>query len=157
MKIRSLGIPGSHEITLDPRRDDRGYFMRVYDREFMASNGLVTTWVQENQSLSKRKGTIRGLHFQRPPYAETKLVRVIAGAVLDVLVEKFTHATRGPRRVNGSTTPALLGPAQPASAQVNVASAPALSTSGHDSPVDLGSPDGFPEREQRQARVPREG
>jgi len=49
--------------------------MRTYDREVFAARGLVTNWVQENQSLSRRRGTIRGLHFQVPPFAETKLVR----------------------------------------------------------------------------------
>lgn len=70
--------------------DDRGYFMRSYDRSIFEEHGLVTDWVQENQSYSKRKGVIRGLHFQAPPHTETKLVRVVQGAVLDVFVDLRT-------------------------------------------------------------------
>ena len=65
----------------------RGYFMRTYDCEIFAKLGLQTQWVQENQSMSVLQGTVRGLHFQRPPYAETKLVRALAGALFDVAVD----------------------------------------------------------------------
>lgn len=82
-----LEIVGCFEVRLESRRDDRGYFMRVYDRSAFAAQGLVTEWVQENQSLSRSRGTIRGLHYQRPPCAETKLVRVLSGEVLDVFVD----------------------------------------------------------------------
>lgn len=87
MEIKPLGLNGIYEITFDPKRDDRGYFTRLYDEMIFAEKNLTTRWVQENQSLSIYKGTIRGLHFQRPPHAETKLVRVAAGAILDVFVD----------------------------------------------------------------------
>lgn len=87
MEIRPLKLPGTFEILLNPRRDDRGYFMRVMDQKILSDHGLATAWVQENQSFSNRKGLIRGLHFQRPPHAETKLVRVPVGSVLDVFVD----------------------------------------------------------------------
>ena len=87
MKIRPLKLDGAFELTFDPKYDERGYFMRVYDEAIFAEYGLVTGWVQENQSLSKRKGIIRGLHFQKPPHTDTKLVRVTRGAVYDVLVD----------------------------------------------------------------------
>lgn len=87
MKIKPLRLDGTYEIIVTPKYDDRGYFMRVYDEEILREHGLKTFWVQENQSLSARKGLIRGLHFQKPPYAETKLVRVVAGAVFDVFVD----------------------------------------------------------------------
>lgn len=87
MDFRPLSCEGSYEIRPEVREDARGYFMRTYDRELFAAQGLVTAWVQENQSLSARRGTIRGLHFQVPPFAETKLVRVVSGAVLDVFVD----------------------------------------------------------------------
>jgi len=61
--------------------------MRVYDEAIFHEYSLQTSWVQENQSQSIRKYTIRGLHFQRPPHAETKLVRVVTGAILDVFVD----------------------------------------------------------------------
>jgi dTDP-4-dehydrorhamnose 3,5-epimerase len=87
MNIRPLRIPGAFEISLSPRGDERGHFMRTYDREIFRDQGLQTEWIQENQSLSRAIHTIRGLHFQRPPAAETKLVRVATGAVLDVFVD----------------------------------------------------------------------
>jgi dTDP-4-dehydrorhamnose 3,5-epimerase len=87
MEIKPLELPGTYEILLDPRRDERGYFMRVYDDDDFRSHGLVTDWVQENQALSSRKGIVRGLHFQKPPFAETKLVRVVIGTVLDVFLD----------------------------------------------------------------------
>jgi dTDP-4-dehydrorhamnose 3,5-epimerase len=87
MHIQPLRLPGTYEITLAPRKDDRGYFMRVYDETIFRDHGLQTTWVQENQSRSTRKHTVRGLHFQAPPHAETKLVRVTRGAIFDVFVD----------------------------------------------------------------------
>jgi dTDP-4-dehydrorhamnose 3,5-epimerase len=87
MHIRPLNIQGSFEITLAPRGDNRGYFMRAYDKKIFEENNLVTSWVQENQSYSKEKYTLRGMHFQKPPHAETKLVRAIAGVVFDAFVD----------------------------------------------------------------------
>jgi dTDP-4-dehydrorhamnose 3,5-epimerase len=87
MEIVPTKIDGLFEIWLRPREDDRGYFMRTYDQSIFQANGLQTEWVQENQSLSVVTGTLRGLHFQRPPNAETKMVRVLAGSVLDVAVD----------------------------------------------------------------------
>ena len=87
MKIEPLGIPGTWEVVFAPRGDERGYFMRTYDEALFAERGLVTSWVQENQSLSTETGIVRGLHFQRGRHAETKLVRALAGVVLDVIVD----------------------------------------------------------------------
>lgn len=87
MNFRSLKLGGAYEITLAPRRDERGYFMRTYDDAIFSQAGLGRPWVQENEACSLRKATIRGLHFQRPPHSETKLVRVVEGEILDVLVD----------------------------------------------------------------------
>ena len=87
MRIKPLKLGGTFEITMEPRRDHRGYFARSYDRDIFAAHGLTTDWIQENQSQSVQKDTIRGLHFQHPPYTETKLVRVVQGAILDVFVD----------------------------------------------------------------------
>jgi dTDP-4-dehydrorhamnose 3,5-epimerase len=87
MDIKPFRLSGAFGITLEPKRDQRGYFLRSYDETIFAQHGLINHWVQENEALSMRKGIIRGLHFQRPPHAETKLVRVIQGAVLDVFVD----------------------------------------------------------------------
>jgi len=66
--------------------DDRGYFFESWSKDSFAKNGLDLDFVQDNQSLSA-KGVLRGLHFQNPPFAQGKLVRVIKGAVLDVVVD----------------------------------------------------------------------
>lgn len=87
MKIISTGIEGIFLVQLLLREDERGYFMRTYDCTIFAQHGLQTDWVQENQSLSVLPGTVRGLHFQRGASAETKLVRVLAGKILDVAVD----------------------------------------------------------------------
>ena len=87
MDIKPFRLSGAFGITLEPKRDQRGHFLRAYDEAVFAEHGLSNHWVQENEALSVRKGIIRGLHFQRPPHAETKLVRVIHGAVLDVFVD----------------------------------------------------------------------
>lgn len=85
--IEDKQIPGVFEIRLLAHRDERGFFMRVYDEEIFKKNGLHRHWVQENHSRSNKKGVIRGLHFQFPPYAETKLIRCILGVVYDVFVD----------------------------------------------------------------------
>jgi len=87
MEFRKLDIAGLFEVTLSPFTDERGFFMRVYDADEFARAGLHREWVQENHSGSVRKGVIRGVHFQREPYAETKLVRCIRGTVFDVAVD----------------------------------------------------------------------
>jgi dTDP-4-dehydrorhamnose 3,5-epimerase len=87
MEIKELKLSGVYEITFDPRWDDRGFFMRTYDVKEFTGLGLHKEWVQENQSLSKKKGIIRGLHLQLPPFSETKLVRCVKGSVFDVCVD----------------------------------------------------------------------
>lgn len=66
--------------------DDRGYFMETFHKEKLHALGLNETFVQDNESMSD-KGVLRGLHFQAPPYAQGKLIRVIQGAVLDVALD----------------------------------------------------------------------
>jgi dTDP-4-dehydrorhamnose 3,5-epimerase len=87
MEIRPLRISGAFEIRFEVKQDERGHFMRSYDQTIFALHALNNSWVQENEAFSVRKGVVRGLHFQRPPYAETKLVRVVQGAILDVFVD----------------------------------------------------------------------
>ncbi|MCS6928068.1 MAG: dTDP-4-dehydrorhamnose 3,5-epimerase [Saprospiraceae bacterium] len=87
MEFRQRRLPGVWEIRLSPICDTRGFFMRTYDVQLFEEAGIHRPWVQENHSLSKRRGILRGLHFQFPPYAETKLVRCIRGAIFDVFVD----------------------------------------------------------------------
>ena len=86
MKLVARRLAGTFEVLPERHRDQRGYFQRWYDRETFARAGLPTEWVQGNESGSVR-GVLRGLHFQRPPHAETKLVRAVAGTVFDVFVD----------------------------------------------------------------------
>ena len=87
MKIKEKKLKGTFEIILEPRKDKRGFFMRVYDEKIFKEFGIHRDWVQENHSRTVQKGIIRGLHFQFPPYAETKLIRVIHGSIFDVFVD----------------------------------------------------------------------
>lgn len=87
MEFRQKNISGVLEVFLNPLKDERGFFMRTYDSEKFSANGVEHQWVQENHSYSNRRGIIRGLHFQLPPFAETKLVRCIKGKILDVFVD----------------------------------------------------------------------
>ena len=86
MQIRTTSFEGLIEIFPDVFADDRGWFYEFYKEETFKKNHLHYTFVQENQSFSK-KGVIRGLHFQHPPYAQAKLVTALTGKVLDVVVD----------------------------------------------------------------------
>jgi len=87
MEIKERRLKGCFEFTLMPHKDSRGFFMRTFDSSIFKEYGLSRKWVQENHSQTIGAGTIRGLHLQLPPFSETKLVRCISGAVLDVFVD----------------------------------------------------------------------
>lgn len=87
MHIKPLKLSGAYEIKFSRFTDLRGFFVRFYDREVFAANGLQTVWEQESLSFNRQKNTVRGLHFQLPPFAETKLVRVAQGAIQDFFVD----------------------------------------------------------------------
>lgn len=74
-------------IELRLMGDERGAFARTFSRDEFAEAGMASTYVQQNMSVSARAGTVRGMHFQRPPHAEAKLVRCLRGAILDVIVD----------------------------------------------------------------------
>jgi len=82
-----VGLAGP--LLIAPRRfgDARGYFMETYSRRDFAALGIAEELVQDNQSRSATIGTLRGLHFQIPPRAQAKLVRVVSGRILDVAVD----------------------------------------------------------------------
>lgn len=86
MNIITTAIPGLLELEPKVFGDSRGYFYESYNKQAFIDAGIDLEFVQDNQSLSS-KGVLRGLHFQNPPYAQGKLVRVINGAVLDVAVD----------------------------------------------------------------------
>jgi dTDP-4-dehydrorhamnose 3,5-epimerase len=86
MQLIATSIPDLFIIQPKVFEDPRGYFYESYNKDVFRSNGIEVEFVQDNQSLSQ-KGVLRGLHFQAPPFAQGKLVRVIKGAVLDVAVD----------------------------------------------------------------------
>jgi dTDP-4-dehydrorhamnose 3,5-epimerase len=85
--MEHLGIPDV--LLIRPKRhfDSRGYFAETYNRMIFAEAGVALEFVQDNQSLSFNVGTIRGLHFQSAPFAQSKLVRVVRGRIFDVAVD----------------------------------------------------------------------
>lgn len=87
MIVEELALPGVRTITPVKHADRRGFFSEVYNRESFAAAGLDAEFVQDNHSLSTERGVIRGLHFQSPPHEQGKLVRIVRGAVLDVIVD----------------------------------------------------------------------
>ncbi len=80
-------LAGAYVIELEKRGDERGYFARTFCAREFTEHGLATTFVQANTSLSAEAGTLRGLHFQRAPAEEAKLMRCVAGAMWDVIVD----------------------------------------------------------------------
>lgn len=82
-----LDIEGVIEIRPDRFGDDRGFFSETYKRDTYAENGIDAVFVQDNHSLSRQRGVLRGLHYQLPPFAQAKLVRVTRGRVFDVAVD----------------------------------------------------------------------
>ena len=87
LDVHSLAIPDVKLIRTPRFSDARGYFCETFQRADFVAHGLASDFLQDNQSSSDRPGTIRGLHFQRPPFAQTKLVRVLRGKIFDVAVD----------------------------------------------------------------------
>ena len=87
MILRETPLAGAFVVEVEPFQDERGLFARTYDRDEFAERGLSTEIAQVSTSYNRRRGTLRGLHFQLPPHEEAKLVRVTGGAVYDVMVD----------------------------------------------------------------------
>ena len=87
MQFIPTPLSGAYLIELEKRGDDRGFFARPFCEQEFAAQQLVSRFVQVNNSLSAFKGTLRGMHYQLPPKAETKLVRCIRGALWDVILD----------------------------------------------------------------------
>jgi dTDP-4-dehydrorhamnose 3,5-epimerase len=87
MEVRELEIPGLALIVARRFSDKRGYFSETWSDRLFREQVANVSFVQDNQSLSAKKGTVRGLHFQRPPYAQGKLVRVVRGSIFDLAVD----------------------------------------------------------------------
>ena len=86
MNVETTFIQDLVVLTPDVFEDSRGYFFEGYNKNKLSALGIDIEFVQDNQSFSQR-GTLRGLHYQNPPYAQTKLVRVLQGEIMDVAVD----------------------------------------------------------------------
>ncbi len=87
MQVIETTIPAVKRIVPQRFGDERGWFSETYRADVLAKGGIADVFIQDNQSFSAPKGTVRGLHFQRHPMAQAKLIRVLAGAILDVAVD----------------------------------------------------------------------
>lgn len=87
MKRVETKLPGVYILEPKVYGDHRGYFMETYSKKVFSELGIDAVFVQDNESFTAKKGTLRGLHFQNEPMAQAKLVRVLTGAVLDVAVD----------------------------------------------------------------------
>ncbi|NTV28860.1 MAG: dTDP-4-keto-6-deoxy-D-glucose epimerase [Candidatus Omnitrophica bacterium] len=87
MEFIPLKISGAYRVKLAPHHDHRGFLVRTYDKGPFVQRGLVSDWVQDIHSFSAKKGTVRGLHLQLPPHAETKLVRAGQGRIFMALLD----------------------------------------------------------------------
>lgn len=87
MIIREARIAGARLFDIEPALDERGFFARTWCRRELSEAGLDVDLAQESLSYNARRGTLRGLHFQRPPHEETKIVRCARGAIFDVIVD----------------------------------------------------------------------
>jgi dTDP-4-dehydrorhamnose 3,5-epimerase len=87
MKFTPTSLKGVFIVDLQPYADSRGWFSRIYCKREFEEIGHTKEWVQLNHSFTNKKGAIRGMHYQLPPFSEIKMVRCIAGAVWDVVVD----------------------------------------------------------------------
>lgn len=87
MIFEETKLPGAFEISLEPKKDERGFFARAWCQKEFEANQLNPRLVQCNISFNSRKGTLRGMHYQAVPFAEAKLVRCTRGSIYDVVLD----------------------------------------------------------------------
>ena len=87
MTFEQTNLKGAWVVTLSPFHDERGSFVRMFCKNEFSATGLNREFVQLNHSVNKSKGTFRGLHYQKPPFSEAKLIRCIRGKIFDVIVD----------------------------------------------------------------------
>lgn len=87
MKFTPTTLADAVTVELEKRADERGFFARTFCAEEFGKAGLATAFPQSNHSRNRAKGTLRGMHFQRRPHGEVKLVRVVQGAIHDVIID----------------------------------------------------------------------
>ena len=87
MIVSATRLADARLIDIEPQQDERGFFARIWCARELKAHGIDTAIAQENLSLNRRAGTLRGLHYQKPPHAEAKIVRCVRGAIFDVIVD----------------------------------------------------------------------
>lgn len=87
MNFQEINLDGACIINIEKNPDDRGFFARSWCQKEFEENGIITNFVQSNISLSKFKGTLRGMHYQIAPWQETKLIRCTRGSIYDVIID----------------------------------------------------------------------
>lgn len=87
MHFKETGLKGAWLIKTEPAEDERGYFARVFCRDQFSRLGLETEYIQNSISYNRKRGTLRGMHYQAAPAAETKLVQCVRGSLFDVIVD----------------------------------------------------------------------
>ncbi len=87
MKFRATPIPGAFVVEAEPHSDERGFFARTFERDAFGSRGLAICTEQSSMSWNAKRGTLRGMHYQRAPHEEAKLVSCVRGAIYDVLLD----------------------------------------------------------------------
>jgi dTDP-4-dehydrorhamnose 3,5-epimerase len=92
MQLTETSLPGAYVIDLEPIEDLRGFFARAWSARDLSSVGLESRIAECDVSFNTQRGTLRGMHFQRPPHAEVKLIRCIKGALYDVIVDLRTDS-----------------------------------------------------------------
>ena len=105
MKFVETPLRGAYEIELEPFLDERGFFARAYCRKEFAAAGLHAPFVQINHSMTRQRGSIRGMHYQLPPAGESKMIRCIHGKVFDVMVNSFSGSFTLSNSVAGPLPP----------------------------------------------------
>jgi dTDP-4-dehydrorhamnose 3,5-epimerase len=100
LSIRPLALPEIKLISATRFGDQRGYFAETYVQGDFAAAGIANEFVQDNESLSRTPGTVRGMHFQIPPFAQAKLIRVLTGRIFDACVDLRRSSPRYGRQVS---------------------------------------------------------
>jgi dTDP-4-dehydrorhamnose 3,5-epimerase len=104
VRVVATAIPDVKVLVPERREDARGYFAETYSRRTLDALGIHATFVQDNHAYSRRRGTVRGLHYQIPPHAQAKLIRVVRGAVFDVAVDVRADSATGGHYVTNVLT-----------------------------------------------------
>lgn len=93
MRFVETPLPGAYVVEIEPLGDSRGFFARTFCRKEFEKIGFHGQIVQINHSMTRREGTIRGMHYQRPPAAEVKIIRCVRGRVFDVMIDLRVGST----------------------------------------------------------------